>query len=80
MFLDYATKWVEAFPIHETKAHVIARIFVDEIVFHFSAPKKLIWSGQHLESDKPECITCYQIVETDPYFSNTFFMLFVSHS
>ena len=42
VFLDYATKCVEAFPIHETKAHVIARIFVDEIVFRFSAPKKLI--------------------------------------
>ena len=41
--MDYATKWAEVFPLAETKAHIIiARHFVDETVFRYSAPKHLL--------------------------------------
>ena len=42
VFMEYATKWAEVFPLAETKAHIIARHFVDGIVFRYSAPKHLL--------------------------------------
>ena len=33
VFVDYLTKWVEAFPIKDQKAETVARVFVDEVVW-----------------------------------------------
>ena len=42
VFSDYLTKWPEAFAMRDQKADTIARIFVEEIVFRYGAPKKLL--------------------------------------
>ena len=34
-------EWTEVLPLVETKAHIIARYFVEEIVCHFGAPTYL---------------------------------------
>ena len=39
--MESMSKWAEVFPLVETKAHVIARYFVEEIVFRFGAPSYL---------------------------------------
>ena len=42
VFMEYATKWAEVFPLVETKAHILARFFTDEIVFRYGAPQYLL--------------------------------------
>ena len=42
IFLDYLSRWVEAFPIRDQKATTIAKIFINEIVARYSAPKELL--------------------------------------
>ena len=32
VFLDYLTKWVEAFPIQDQQAETVARLLVEEIL------------------------------------------------
>jgi len=39
---DYLTKWLEAYAIPNHKAETIARIFVEEIVFRYGVPRKLL--------------------------------------
>ena len=39
---DYLTKWPEAFAIPNHKANTIAKIFVEEIIFRYGVPKKLL--------------------------------------
>ena len=41
VFMESMSKWAEVFPLVETKAHIIARYFVEEIVYRFGAPTYL---------------------------------------
>ena len=41
VFLDYLTKWVEAFPIKDQKAETIARVLVEEVICPHGAPERL---------------------------------------
>ena len=42
VFVDYLTKWVEAFPIHDQSAETIARLLVTEIFCQHGAPELLL--------------------------------------
>ena len=42
VFLDYLTKWVEAFPIQDQKAETVARLLVEEVVCRYGAPERLL--------------------------------------
>ena len=42
VFSDYFTRWVEVFAIKETDAETIAKLFVNEIVCRYGAPKRLL--------------------------------------
>lgn len=42
VFMDYLTKWVEAFPIPNLKAATVVNIFVKEIVCRFGTPRQLL--------------------------------------
>ena len=42
VFMEYATKYAECFPVMEIKSHIIARHFVDEIVYRYGAPTHLL--------------------------------------
>ena len=42
VFMEYATKWAEVFPLVESKAHILALIFTDEIVCRYGAPQYLL--------------------------------------
>ena len=39
---DYATRWVEAFPLKDQKAVTIARVLLNEIICRHSAPKTIL--------------------------------------
>ena len=41
-FVDYLTKWAEAFPIADQRADTIARIFVEQIVCRHGVPEQLL--------------------------------------
>ena len=41
-FLDYLTKWVEAFPTSNQQAETIARLFVDNVVCRHGVPDELL--------------------------------------
>ena len=41
VFMEYATKWSECFPLEETKAYIIARYFVEQIAYRFGSPRYL---------------------------------------
>ena len=41
VFIDYATKWVEAVPLKDTTASTIARAFVENVVTRFGSPVEL---------------------------------------
>ena len=41
-YIDYLTKWVEAFPIKDQKAETVARVLVDEVIYHHGAPERLL--------------------------------------
>jgi transposase InsO family protein len=40
--IDYFTKWVELFPLPNTKAKTIAQLFLDEVICRFGFPVRLI--------------------------------------
>ena len=42
VFLDYLTKWVEAFPVSDQKAETIARLLVENIVCRHGVPEELL--------------------------------------
>jgi transposase InsO family protein len=42
VFLDYLTKWVEAFPIKDQKAEMVARVLVEEVICRQGAPERLL--------------------------------------
>ena len=42
VIIDYFTKWVELFPLADTKAKTIAKIFVDEVLCRFGFPVRVI--------------------------------------
>jgi hypothetical protein len=42
VFTDYLTRWVEAFPLRNTTAETIAKVFINEIVTRHSAPSELL--------------------------------------
>ena len=42
MFIDYLTKWVEAFAVADQTAETIARLFVEGVVCRHGAPQELL--------------------------------------
>ena len=42
VFLDYLTKWVEAFAVQDQSAETIARLLVEEIICRHGAPQELL--------------------------------------
>ena len=46
VFTDYLTRWAEAFPLKKMDAKTIAKIFIDEIVCRYSAPKTFFLSKE----------------------------------
>lgn len=42
VFIDYLTKWVEAFPIPDLKASTVVNLFITEIVCRCGAPRELL--------------------------------------
>ncbi|CAF4354949.1 unnamed protein product [Rotaria sp. Silwood2] len=40
--IDYFTKWVELFPLANTKAKTIAQLFLDEVICRFGFPVRII--------------------------------------
>lgn len=42
VFLDYPTKWVEAYPVPDQRAETIARLLVDNIVCRHGVPEELL--------------------------------------
>lgn len=71
MFTDYLTKWVEAFPMRDTKAETVAKIFINEIITRHSAPSKLLSDqGQNFLSNLIKSICEYfkiNKIQTAPY-------------
>ena len=41
-FVDYLTKWVEAFPMSDQRADTIARLFVEHVVCRHGVPEQLL--------------------------------------
>ena len=41
-FVDYLTKWVEAFPVADQCAETIARLFVNNIICRHGVPEQLL--------------------------------------
>ena len=50
VFVDYLTKWVEAFPTPDQKSDTIARLIVERIICQHGAPKELSDCGPNLLS------------------------------
>ena len=42
VFTDYATRWVEAFPVRDKSAPTIARLLADEVIARYGAPQRLL--------------------------------------
>ena len=42
VFLDYLTKWAEAFPVADQRAETVARLFVEEVICRHGAPERLL--------------------------------------
>lgn len=42
VFMDYLTKWAEAIPVPNIKATTISKLFINEIVCRFGAPRQLL--------------------------------------
>ena len=52
VFLDYLTKWVEAFPIQDQRAETVAKLLVEEVVCRYGAPERLLSDrGSNFMSD-----------------------------
>ena len=62
VFLDYLTKWVEAFPTPNQSAEMIARLLVEEIFCRHGAP-------EHLLSDRSANFLSELILEVCKYLS-----------
>jgi len=61
VFCEYLTRWPEAFAIPDAKAETVARVFVDNIVCRYGAPKRLLSDrGANFLSDtmKEICRIC----------------------
>ena len=41
-FVDYGTRWVEAYPMKKKDADTVARLYVEKIICRFGAPRKLL--------------------------------------
>lgn len=41
-FLDYLTKWIEAFPVSDQRAETIAHLFVENVVCRHGVPEELL--------------------------------------
>ncbi|KAH9118602.1 hypothetical protein LEN26_012010 [Aphanomyces euteiches] len=41
-YMDYFTRWVEAFPVPDLKTSTFARVFIDEVLCRFGIPDKLM--------------------------------------
>ena len=75
VFSDYFTRWPEAFAIKNQTAEVIAQKFVEEIVFRYGVPKKLLtdqganFTGNILK----EVNDFFQVIklQTTPYHPQT---------
>ena len=42
VFMDYLTKWSEAFPVQDQTALTIAKLFAEEIVSRHGVPRELL--------------------------------------
>ena len=42
VFLDYLTKWVEAYPLSEQTSEIIARVLVDMVICRHGVPQQLL--------------------------------------
>ena len=42
VFLDYRTKWVEAFPIPDQKVETVAEVLVEEVISRHGASERLL--------------------------------------
>ena len=42
VFLDYLTKWVEAFPVKDQCAETVACLLVEEVICRYGAPEQLL--------------------------------------
>ena len=75
VFCDYLTRWPEAYAIPNHKADTVARVFVEQIVFRYGAPKKLLTDrGTDFLSDLLKGINDYFGIlklNTTPYHPQT---------
>ena len=56
-FVDYLTKWVEAFPVQDQSAETISRLLVMEIFCRHGAPELLL-SDRGANSSLLRCVSC----------------------
>ena len=42
VFLDYLTKWVEAYPLPDQTSDTIARVLVDQVICRHGVPRELL--------------------------------------
>ena len=42
VFMDYLTKWVEAFPMVDQKADTIAKLFIEHVICRHGIPEELL--------------------------------------
>jgi hypothetical protein len=60
VFCDYLTKWAVAIPMSNQKAETVAKVFVEEIIFLYGTPKKLLTDqGSNFMSEFFKCVTDY---------------------
>ena len=75
VFSDYFTRWPEAFAIKNQTAEVIAQIFVEQIIFRYGVPKKLLTDqGTNFTGNVLKAINeLFQILklQTSPYHPQT---------
>ena len=60
VFLDYLTKWVEAFPVTDQHAETVARLLVEEVICRHGAPERLL-------SDRGANFLSDLMAEVSPY-------------
>ena len=75
VFSDYFTRWPEAFAIKNQTAEVIAQIFVEQIIFRYGVPKKLLTDqGTNFTGNVLKAVNeLFQILklQTSPYHPQT---------
>ena len=83
-FIEYSSKYVQAFPLPNTQAVTIARIFVNEICFRYSPPQQLLSDlGSNFISEvvKETCkLLNIERIYTSPYHPQTDELLEKFHS